>query len=151
MWNKQVYSFNYLSPSQEQTLPFYPQKVFFVKKWWETWSVVNNEEWFIADDHSKMIWLFWNKVISESAWVYSMLYSKTAPIITAIDTTIDIPDNFIDALQMIAIHFAYKDIQDYQTASAIIWQANSIIDSVTERTVNTYPRNTIRLWSKHSF
>lgn len=49
-----------------------------------------------------------------------MLYSKTAPIITAIDTTIDIPDNFIDALQMIAIHFAYKDIQDYQTASAII-------------------------------
>ena len=31
-WNKQVYSFNYLSPLQEQTLPMYPQKVFSVKK-----------------------------------------------------------------------------------------------------------------------
>lgn len=54
-WNKQVYAFNYLSASQEQTLPFYPQKVFVVKKDGETWQIANNEEWFIADDHSEMI------------------------------------------------------------------------------------------------
>jgi len=45
-----------------------------------------------------------------------MLYAKTAPIIVSTDTTIDIPDNFIDVLQMVAIHFAYKDIKDYETA-----------------------------------
>ena len=49
-----------------------------------------------------------------------MLYAKTAPTVSAADTEIDIPDNFIDVLQMVAIHFAYKDIKDYQTASALI-------------------------------
>lgn len=150
-WNKQVYSFNYLSPLQEQTLPFYPQKVFSVKKDWELVQIANNEEWFTIDDHSNMIWLFSNKVISESTWVYSMLYAKTAPIIVSTDTTIDIPDNFIDVLQMVAIHFAYKDIKDYETAWALIWQANAILDSVTERTVNIHPRNTVRLWSNYTF
>jgi len=150
-WNKKIYAFNYLSASQEQVLPFYPQKVFVVKKDWEIWQIANNEEWFTIDDHSKMIWIFSNKVISESTGVYSMLYASTAPTVSASDIDVDIPDNFIDVLQMVAIHFAYKDIKDYQTASAIIWQANAILDSATERMVNIHPRNTVRLWSNYSF
>lgn len=70
---------------------------------------------------------------------------------TALDTTIDMPDYFKDVIQMIAVHFAYKDIKDYQTANAILGQANAILNPSTERSVNTLPRNTPRLGSAYSF
>ena len=61
------------------------------------------------------------------------------------DLTIDLPPFFIDALTAIAIHYAYKDIKDYQTAGTLIAQANAVLDSVTERTVDVRPRNVTRL------
>lgn len=55
------------------------------------------------------------------------------------------PDYFKDVIQMIAVHFAFKDIRDYQTANALLGQANAILNPSTERSVNTLPRNETRM------
>jgi len=150
-WNRTIYSFSYLSANTEQTLPFFATKIFRAKYNNTLIDVLNNEEWFLADDHSNFIGVFWDKFIATTTGTYQILYAKPAPSVQSWDTYIDLPDFYIDALQAIAIHYAYKDIKDYSSASALIWQANAILDNVTERTVDTYPRKVTRLWSNHSF
>ena len=150
-WNRYPYPLTYTTAWAEQQLTVYPYKVFYVKSWTTILDVLDYESWFILDDHSNAVCCYRDIFIADTAWTYNILYAKTAPVITSIDTEIDMPDYFRDVIQIIAIHFAYKDIKDYQTASALIWQANAILNSATERTVNTLPRKTVRLWSSYSF
>jgi len=150
-WNRSLYTLSYTTPWVEQTLPFFTAKVYRVKSWSEEYCVYNREEWFMNDTHSLAVWIFWDTFVSDSVWSYYILYSRTAPTVSSSDTTIDMPPFYIDALQAIAVHYAYKDIKDYSSASALIGQANAILDSVTERTTDVRPRNVVRLWSYHSF
>lgn len=150
-WNRSLYTLSYTTPWVEQTLPFFTAKVYRVKAWSEEYCVYNREEWFMNDTHSLAVWVFWDTFVSDSVGTYQILYSRTAPTVSSSDTTIDMPPFYIDALQAIAVHYAYKDIKDYSSASALIGQANAILDSVTERTTDVRPRNVVRLWSYHSF
>lgn len=150
-WNKKVYTMVYATADTEQEMTIYPYKVFYVKYWDEIMNVYDREQWFVAQDTWNAVWVYENIFITWTAWTYEILYARTAPIITTTDTEIDMPDYFKDVIQMIAVHFAYKDIRDYQTANAILGQANAILNPSTERSVNTLPRNPSRLGSAYSF
>lgn len=150
-WNKKTYTMTYTTANTEQTMSIYPYKVFYVKFWDEIMNVYDREQWFVAQDTGNAVWVYENIFITWTAGTYDILYARTAPILTALDTVIDMPDFFKDVIQMIAVHFAYKDIKDYQTANAILGQANAILNPSTERTVNTLPRNQTRLGSAYSF
>ena len=132
-------------------MEIFPQKIYRVKASGSEFDIFTAEDWMMNDSHDRAVGIFGNKFISDTSGVYQILYQKPAPSVMASDTEIDLPPFFIDALQAIAIHYAYKDIKDYQTANALIGQANAILDSVTERTVNTRPRQVTRLGSNYSF
>ena len=99
----------------------------------------------MADTHEGAVGIFGDIFVSDSPGTYQILYAATAPSVSVADITINIPPFFVDALQIIAIHYAYKDIKDYQTSGTMIAQANAILDSVTERTVDVRPRQVTRL------
>lgn len=150
-WNRVQYSLSYSSTWVEETLPFFAQKVYRVKKNGEEQAVYTREDWFMADTHEGAVGIFGDIFVSDSPGTYQILYAATAPSVSAADITINIPPFFVDALQIIAIHYAYKDTKDYQTSGTMIAQANAILDSVTERTVDVRPRQVTRFWSNHSF
>ena len=150
-WNRYTYALSYTTPSVEVWLSVYPYKVFYVKSGNNILTLLNKEEWFILDDHSNSVSCIQGGFISDTAWDYTILYSKTAPIVSALDVSIDMPDYYKDVLQAIAVHYAFKDIKDYSSASALIGQANAILNSATERSVDVLPRNTVRLWANYSF
>jgi hypothetical protein len=151
-WNRYQYQLSYTTPGVEQSLSIYPYKVFYVKSGTKLINVMDYESWFLMqDDIDDAVCCYRDKFVANSSWIYTLLYSKTAPVIAPGDTEIDIPDYYTDVLQIIAIHYAYKDIKDYETAWALIWQAKWVLWSATERTVNSLPRNTVRLWSSHNF
>ncbi len=150
-WNKKSYSMVYTTSNVEQEMSIYPYKVFYVKLWDEIMNVFDREQWFIAQDTGNAVWVYENVFVAGTPGTYNILYARTAQILTALDTEIDMPDYFKDVIQMIAVHFAFKDIRDYQTANALLGQANAILNPSTERSVNTLPRNETRMWSAYSF
>ena len=150
-WNKKTYTMTYATSNVEQTMSIYPYKVFYVKYGDEILNVFDREQWFVAQDTWNAVWVYENIFVAGTPGTYTILYARTAPIVSAVDTTIDMPDYFKDVIQMIAVHFSYKDIKDYQTANAILGQANAILNPSTERSVNTLPRNPSRMGSAYSF
>lgn len=120
-------------------------KVYRVKLNGEEQNIYTREDWFMSDTHDGAVGIFGDIFVSDSPGTYQILYAKPAPAVSAADTMVDLPPFFVDALQIIAIHYAYKDIKDYQTSGTMIAQANAILDSVTERTVDVRPRQVTRL------
>ena len=119
-WNRYVYSLTYSTAGAEQQLTVYPYKVFYAKSGDELLDIVDKETWFMLSDHTDLVCCYRDLFISDTTGSYELLYSKTAPIISATDDEIDMPDYYKDVLQIIAIHYAYKDIQNYEVASALI-------------------------------
>jgi len=150
-WNRKMGSIVYSTPWIEATLDFFPSKVYGVKIWTRPVYIYNYEEWFITEDHSWWVGIFWNTFIADTAWTYSILYAKTLTKVSVWNTIIDLPPYYEDVVQWVAMHYAYKDIKDYATAWSLIAQANAILDSASDRASNTTPRQIINLWSNYSF
>ena len=112
---------------------------------------MNSEEWFLTDPHPDNVGIYWDKFISEATGLYQIMYTGTAPRITAFTDTIEMPDNFDDSLRILAVSFAYKDIKKYDKSSPLLWEVNWILNAVADRVSVPFPSKELRLWSNYSW
>jgi len=150
-WNRTLWSIVYTTPWQNTTLEFFPSKVYVVKLGNEVQYIYNYEEWFLAEEHTGGVGIFWQTFIADQAWTYNILYAKTLTKVDADNSQIDLPPYYEDVVQWLAMHYAYKDIKDYSTAGSLMAQANAILDSASDRASNVTPRQIINLGSNYTF
>ena len=115
-FNKQVYSFIYNAANTESTLPIYCLKTFYVKNGAKQMTILDNEAWFIEDDHTGCVGIFGNKFISEETGTYSILHIPSPATVDS-TTEINLPDNFKRTVAELAIMFGYQDLKLYDKAA----------------------------------
>jgi hypothetical protein len=65
--------------------------------------------------------------------------------ISSTTTEINIPPNFIDVINYVALHYAYKDERDYENAQRLLNAANAVLDKVNQRTGDQTPLQETRI------
>jgi len=149
-WSRRVETFWYTTPWTEATIP-YMQKIYGARIDGEYMRVLNNTEWFNQSDHTGCVGIYWDKFISDTAGIYQVIYMPPYSPISSTTTEINIPPNFIDVINYVALHYAYKDERDYENAQRLLNAANAVLDKVNQRTGDQTPLQETRIWSNFNF
>ena len=137
----------YSTPSVEVLIP-YNLKTYYISSGTEDEvDILNAEDWFKGYEGACITW---DKFKASYASTFSILYCPSYTKVTAIDASIDLPDNFLDIIQTIAVHFAFKDVQNYDSANQALAFWKAMLDSIGERNTNSRPRKKRRTWSRHN-
>lgn len=134
----------------EATIP-YMQKIYGAKLDGTPVVIYNSTEWFNTDQHTGAIGVYGDKFISIESGTYQIMYMPPYTAIDATTTEIDIPPNFLNAINYVALHYAYKDERDYDNAQRLLNAANAVLDKVNQRTGDQTPLQGNRLGSNHQF
>ena len=148
-FNKKVFSFIYEAVNTESELPIYCLKVFSVKKGATPVWVMDNEEWFVNDDHDGYVGIFGNMFISWETGTYHILHTPAPSSIDNTTTEINMPINFKRTIEELALAYGYSDLKLYDKVAAKMWSANGSLDRLAQRSSNPRPNNPVRLWANH--
>lgn len=137
----------YTTPEIEVSIPF-NLKTYYISSGEESeLEILNAEDWFKWDEWACVTW---DKFKARYASTFNILYTPSYTKVDANSATIDLPDNFLDILQTISVHFAFKDVRDYDSANQALAFWKAMLDNIAERNTNSRPRKKRRTWSRHN-
>ncbi len=144
-FNKTVFSFVYSAANTESTLPIYCLKTFHVKNDTKPMTILDNEAWFIEDDHTECVGIFGNKFISEETGTFHILHTPAPATVDETTTEINLPDNFKRTVEELAIMFGYQDLKLYDKAGEKKGSAEGSMNRLAQRATNPRPNRPLRI------
>jgi hypothetical protein len=116
-FNKKVFSFIYEAANTESTLPIFCLKTFHVKNGTKPMTILDNEAWFVIEDHTDCVGIFGNMFISEETGTYSILHTPAPATVDETSEYVNLPDNFKRVVEELSIMFGYQDLKLYDKAA----------------------------------
>lgn len=144
-FNKKVFSFNYEAPNTESTLPIFCLKTFHVKNGTKPMTILDNEAWFILEDHTDCVGIFGNMFIAEETGTYSILHTPAPATVDATSKYVNLPDNFKRVVEELSIMFGYQDLKLYDKAAEKKGSAEGSMNRISQRATNPRPNRQVRI------
>lgn len=97
-------------------------------------------------DTTNVVWVWDDKFVCSTPWTYTIIYRWAVEPIIELDSTVDIPSMFQDAIICWALKYGYMDEKDFATANHKQSVFNWLVKSLASRNTNTTPNQDIQMW-----
>ncbi len=144
-FNKKVFSFIYEAANTESILPIFCLKTFHVKNGRKPMTILDNEAWFVIEDHTDCVGIFGNMFISEETGTYSILHTPAPATVDETSEYVNLPDNFKRVVEELSIMFGYQDLKLYDKAAEKKGSAEGSMNRISQRATNPRPNREVRI------